>query len=77
MRYLPSERIFETFWAQLLPNIVRLLKETRVLQSWSGGPLKRLDQLMRVPDYCLDEAGKLRQMKYTSQPSTNGVIFNY
>lgn len=57
MRYLPSEMIFEPFWAQLLPKVVRLLKETRVLRPWSGGALKRPDQLKRVPDYCLDEAG--------------------
>ena len=58
MRYLPSKTVFEPFWAQLLPQIVRLLKETRVLRPWSGGPLKRPDQLKRVPDYCLDEAGE-------------------
>ena len=29
-----------------------------MLRPWSGGPFKRPDQLMRVPNYCLDEAGK-------------------
>ncbi len=57
MRYLPrSKQIFDPFWEQLLPKIVGLLKETRILRPWSGGPLKRPDQLKRVPDYCLDEA---------------------
>ena len=59
MRYLPKKGvIYDTFWKPLLPEIVRLLKETRVLRPWSGGPLKRPDQLKRVPNYCLDEAGK-------------------
>ena len=56
MRYLPSKQIFDPFWEQLLPKIVGLLKETRILRPWSGGPLKRPDQLKRVPDSCLDEA---------------------
>ena len=58
MRYLPSKQIFDPFWEQLLPKIVRLLKETRIMRPWSGGPLRRPDQLMRVPDYCLDEASQ-------------------
>ena len=49
--------ISEPFWAQLLPKIARLLKKTRVLRPWSGGPLKLPSQLKRVPDYYLDEAG--------------------
>lgn len=49
--------IYDDFWKKLLPEIVRLLKETRVLRPWSGGPLKRPDQLKRVPNHCLDEAG--------------------
>ena len=57
MRYLPSKMVSEPFWAQLLPKIARLLKKTRVLRPWSGGPLKPLSQLKRVPAYFLDEAG--------------------
>ena len=57
MRYLPSEMVSEPFWAQLPPKIARLLKKTRVLRPWSGGPLKPLSQLKRVPAYFLDEAG--------------------
>lgn len=54
---MPSTTISTPFWAQLLPEIVRLLKETRVLRPWSGGSLKHPDQLRRVPDYYLDEMG--------------------
>ena len=57
MRYLPNRMVYDPFWAQLCPQIVRLLKETRVLRPWSGGPLKRPDQLKWVRNYFLDEAG--------------------
>ena len=57
MRYLPSEMVSEPFWAQLLPKIAVLLKKARVLRPWSGGPLKPLSQLKRVPAYFLDKAG--------------------
>lgn len=57
MRYLPDHTVYDPFWAQVGPQIVRLLKETRILRPWSGGPLKRPDQLKRVPGHFLDEAG--------------------
>ena len=57
MRYLPSKIVSEPFWAQLLPKIATLLEKTRVLRPWSGGPLRSLSELKRVPAYFLDEAG--------------------
>ena len=58
MDYLPNQTISEQFWAQLLPKIVQLLKETSILRPRSGGLLKRPSQLKRLVNGYLDQYGE-------------------
>lgn len=55
MRYLPSKEISDPFWAQLLPKVVALLKETPILRPGSGGALKRPHRLKWLGSDTKDE----------------------
>ena len=55
MKYLPSKSISQPFWAKLLPNIIKLLKDTPVLLSRSGKSWKRPSHLRRLTPDALDD----------------------
>ncbi|KAL1647128.1 hypothetical protein SLS58_002899 [Diplodia intermedia] len=57
MRYLPDERVSDTFWKRLGPEIADRLAHTPVLKSWSGR-LCYLGQLMSVPPNARDKYGE-------------------
>lgn len=58
MKYLPSKSISQSFWAKLLPKILKLLKDTPILLSRSGKSWKRPSQLKRLTPEALDEDQK-------------------
>ncbi len=58
MKYLPSINISQSFWAKLLPTIITLLKDTRILWSRSGKCLKRPSELKWLTPDALDDDQK-------------------
>ena len=58
MAYLPSESISQSFWAKLLPKILKLLKDTPILLSRSGKCWKCPGQLKRLTHDALDDDQK-------------------